>query len=353
MRLLHAGLCHQPVRRAISARSQRALRHDGAGRQSLPLHRLSTDSRCGALARARAATTSFVERSSQPAPALEPFSTSGFSRPPPSMSACRCLRDDPGAKLVAGATDLGVESNLRWRRWPHLVSLEAIDELREFSSTSERVTIGAALPLNEIGRRWIGRARSVSRVADAVRVAADSQSRDARRQSRHRVAHRRRRAAAAGARRRRARRRAVGSPDDSAVVVLHRLSQDGAGGRRADHGCRDSEAAAAVRALLQGRQAAARRHQHGRGGDGARSRCSTAACGARGLRSAAWRRRRSESPRPKPPSPISRGTTRRSSACRRILDRTLQPMSDHRGSKEYRLEVSKSLVEKFQWEHAQ
>jgi len=35
-----------------------------------------------------------------------------------------------------------------------------------------------------------------------------------------------------------------------------------------------------------------------------------------------------------------------------ILDRTLQPMSDHRGSREYRLEVSKSLVEKYQWEHA-
>ena len=34
----------------------------------------------------------------------------------------------------------------------------------------------------------------------------------------------------------------------------------------------------------------------------------------------------------------------------RVLDRVLQPMSDHRGSKEYRLEVSKSLVEKYQWE---
>jgi xanthine dehydrogenase small subunit len=30
-----------------------------------------------------------------------------------------------------------------------------------------------------------------------------------------------------------------------------------------------------------------------------------------------------------------------------ILDRTLTPMSDHRGSKTYRIEVSKSLVEKF------
>jgi xanthine dehydrogenase small subunit len=33
-----------------------------------------------------------------------------------------------------------------------------------------------------------------------------------------------------------------------------------------------------------------------------------------------------------------------------ILGRTLAPMSDHRGSREYRLEVSKSLVEKFWWE---
>ena len=35
-----------------------------------------------------------------------------------------------------------------------------------------------------------------------------------------------------------------------------------------------------------------------------------------------------------------------------ILDRILKPLSDHRGSKEYRLEVAKSLVEKFRWEHA-
>ena len=34
----------------------------------------------------------------------------------------------------------------------------------------------------------------------------------------------------------------------------------------------------------------------------------------------------------------------------RILDRTLTPISDLRGSKEYRLDVSKSLVEKFSWE---
>ena len=33
------------------------------------------------------------------------------------------------------------------------------------------------------------------------------------------------------------------------------------------------------------------------------------------------------------------------------LDGTLTPLSDHRGSREYRLEVSKALVHKFWWEH--
>ena len=42
------------------------------------------------------------------------------------------LADDPEARLIAGATDLGVESNLHMRRWPHLVSTEAIAELQDF-----------------------------------------------------------------------------------------------------------------------------------------------------------------------------------------------------------------------------
>lgn len=34
----------------------------------------------------------------------------------------------------------------------------------------------------------------------------------------------------------------------------------------------------------------------------------------------------------------------------RVIERTLTPLSDHRGSKEYRLEIARSLVEKFWWE---
>ena len=49
---------------------------------------------------------------------------------------------------------MGVESNLRGRRWGHLVSLEAIAELREFSETTDSIRIGAALTLNEIAQHW-------------------------------------------------------------------------------------------------------------------------------------------------------------------------------------------------------
>ena len=59
-------------------------------------------------------------------------------------------------RLWQACTDLGVESNLRHRRWPHLVSVEAIDELHECSETPASVTIGAALPLGDIERQWHG-----------------------------------------------------------------------------------------------------------------------------------------------------------------------------------------------------
>ena len=286
--------------------------------------------------------------------ALEPFSTSGFSRPPTVDACLALLRDDPGAKLVAGATDSASSPTCPRRRWPHLISLDAIDELREFSSTvrarQDRRGAAAERDRPPLGRR----ARGVPRVAGAVRLAADSQPRHARRQSRHRVADRRRRAAAARARRDRARRRTVRPPDDSAVVVLHRLPQDGHGGGRADRRpsrfrsrCRSS--CASTRSRSGGSTTSARSPRPWRSTSMQHGRVRRARFAFGGVAATPLRVRRGRSRR----SSVSRGTRRRSSACRRILDRTLQPMSDHRGSKEYRLEVSKSLVEKFWWEHAQ
>ena len=91
-------------------------------------------------------------------PALQPsiieFRGVRFSRPTSIEQCLAILAEDPEARLISGGTDLVVESNLRARRWSHLVSLEAIAELREFSENADAITIGAGLPLNEIATRW-------------------------------------------------------------------------------------------------------------------------------------------------------------------------------------------------------
>jgi xanthine dehydrogenase small subunit len=85
-----------------------------------------------------------------------------FSRPATLDQCLAILEADPDARLISGGTDLVVESNLRARRWPHLVSLEAIAELRQFSEDQHAVTIGAALPLNEIATRWTAAPEAIS-----------------------------------------------------------------------------------------------------------------------------------------------------------------------------------------------
>jgi xanthine dehydrogenase small subunit len=100
----------------------------------------------------------FRERLSRAAPQLETIDyESGdtrFSRPASIAECLTILAGHPGARLISGGTDLVVESNLRAPRWSHLVSVEAIGELREFSESASSITIGAGLPLNEIALRW-------------------------------------------------------------------------------------------------------------------------------------------------------------------------------------------------------
>ena len=96
----------------------------------------------------------FLQRLAEPAPLLDSFTGNGFSRPR-TIAECVALLDrHPDATLIAGGTDLVVESNLRARRWPHLVSVEAVDELRAFDDSPSHVRLGAAMPLTDIGRRW-------------------------------------------------------------------------------------------------------------------------------------------------------------------------------------------------------
>jgi xanthine dehydrogenase small subunit len=112
--------------------------------------------RDAALALGPAPSGPWLDRLARPAPRLHAVSVPGFSRPSTLDECFADLEAHPGAALIAGGTDLGVESNLKGRRWPHLVSLEGIEALSALAETSEAMHIGAALPLSDIERRWSG-----------------------------------------------------------------------------------------------------------------------------------------------------------------------------------------------------
>jgi xanthine dehydrogenase small subunit len=105
-------------------------------------------------------TGEFLSRLARPAPPLETLrletGEARFSRPVSLKECIDLSAADPESFWVAGATDMGVESNLRFRRWKHLISLEAVAELREFTETPQYIRIGAALPLSDIAAQWSG-----------------------------------------------------------------------------------------------------------------------------------------------------------------------------------------------------
>ena len=84
----------------------------------------------------------------------DPIRLEGFSRPRTVAECARLLADNPVSRLIAGGTDVMVEANLQGRRFEHLVSVEAIDELCAFTESPSSVVIGAALPLADVSRRW-------------------------------------------------------------------------------------------------------------------------------------------------------------------------------------------------------
>jgi len=291
----------------------------------------------------------FRARLEQPPPELKPFEISGFSRPRTVEECLRRLRENPGASLVAGATDLGVESNLLRRRWPHLISVEAIDELHQFSNSAQSINIGASIPLNEIGRRWRdapavfhqwlelfasplirnratlgGNLATASPVGDAapLLLALDA------------IVH----IAGAEARRRvplasffTAYRKSVMSADEMlvSVEVPKPLPQIVRFYKVAKRPIDDISTVAAAMALdLDG------------GGIVERSRFAFGGVAATPIRLI-------EAENAIAGQPWNEAAVER---VQQILERTLHPVDDHRGSKEYRLELSKGLVEKFLWE---
>jgi xanthine dehydrogenase molybdopterin binding subunit/xanthine dehydrogenase small subunit len=73
-----------------------------------------------------------------------------FLRPTSLEKLFRALAERPGARLIAGATDLGLEITKRFQKFPTLISIEAVAELNEISSTETEWRIGAATTLTKL-----------------------------------------------------------------------------------------------------------------------------------------------------------------------------------------------------------
>ncbi len=73
-----------------------------------------------------------------------------FYRPTQLSEVINLMQQHPGATLVAGATDLGLEMSWHRQHYPILISLEAVTELKQIQQTEEFVEIGGAVPLSHI-----------------------------------------------------------------------------------------------------------------------------------------------------------------------------------------------------------
>jgi xanthine dehydrogenase molybdopterin binding subunit/xanthine dehydrogenase small subunit len=73
-----------------------------------------------------------------------------FFRPTSVINVLRLLRDQPDARMVAGATELGLEITKKYKKFPTLISLEATSELKEIKCTDGEWSIGAAMNLTQV-----------------------------------------------------------------------------------------------------------------------------------------------------------------------------------------------------------
>jgi xanthine dehydrogenase small subunit len=96
----------------------------------------------------------FTARMALPAPSCGALEHERFLRSSTLADCFAALAAHPDARMVAGGTDVAVESNLRGRRFDWLISLEALQELRGFCESDDAVEIGAGLTLSEIAALW-------------------------------------------------------------------------------------------------------------------------------------------------------------------------------------------------------
>jgi xanthine dehydrogenase molybdopterin binding subunit/xanthine dehydrogenase small subunit len=87
-----------------------------------------------------------------------------FFRPASLERLLRLRRQFPEARLIAGATELGLDITKRFTRFPTLLSVESIPELRDIRATESEWHIGAAVTLTEIEERMAGEFPALGRM---------------------------------------------------------------------------------------------------------------------------------------------------------------------------------------------
>ncbi len=73
-----------------------------------------------------------------------------FYRPTSLADLLQLLKKFPNARMIAGATELGLEITKKFKTFPCLISVEAVAELKEIKRTESEWQIGAAVTLTQI-----------------------------------------------------------------------------------------------------------------------------------------------------------------------------------------------------------
>jgi xanthine dehydrogenase molybdopterin binding subunit/xanthine dehydrogenase small subunit len=76
--------------------------------------------------------------------------TEKFFRPTSLAELLRLLQEHPEARMIAGATELGLEITKKYKKFPTLISIEATPELKELQSTPAEWRVGSALTLTQV-----------------------------------------------------------------------------------------------------------------------------------------------------------------------------------------------------------
>jgi xanthine dehydrogenase molybdopterin binding subunit/xanthine dehydrogenase small subunit len=121
----------------------------------------------------------FAERLKKPAAGLGgveyEYAGEQFFRPASLGGLLQLLAQFPDAKLIAGATELGLDITKRFKKFSTLISVEAVLELKEIRRANSEWRIGAAVTLTQIEENM---ADEFPALADMLRVFGSRQIRN-------------------------------------------------------------------------------------------------------------------------------------------------------------------------------